>query len=281
MSDHPRLLRRLAGWAAWPIQSGYLALSPLLDFRQTGAVLPETERWISVDDHRLRLVTVGEGQAGPRILFCHGGGWFIGGPSAHLGLIRRLAAATGWSVTTVDYRLAPRWPIRLAYADCAAALADLAAAPGPLFLMGESAGAAMAFCAALGQPRLSGLILVCPVADLDRRDGPLARRPRTPRWGVKLFAPGWFDNRQDAGTLSPLRQALPGRFAPTLILAAGSDPLRHDAAALRDQLEAKGHKATLLSYPRMVHGFFSMGRLTPAAAKAVDDVVDWMRQCLG
>jgi len=281
MSDRPRLIRRLAGLAAWPVQAGYMAIGPAFDFRAPGSGMTVAERWIDSGGYRLRLVTMTPDQArpgAPRLLFCHGGGWFIGGPRAHAGMMRRLVAATGWAMTSIDYRLAPRWPIRAAYADCAAALAALRReTAGPLFLAGESAGAAMAYAAACGQSEIAGLILICPVADLDRRDGGLARASRTIDWGVRLFSPGWFDSRSEAAALSPLRLPLPERFAPTLILAGGADPLRIDARALHERLEAHGHEATVIAYPRMPHGFFSMGRLTRAAETAIADVAGWMQ----
>lgn len=268
--------RALAGSAAWPLQAGFLALSPALDFKASASGLTLQEQWLG----RLRLVTVAPENApadGPQILFCHGGGWFVGGPRAHMGLLRTLARATGWPVTSVDYRLAPRWPIRLAYADCAAALSALRNEKRKLFLMGESAGAAMAWHGACAQPELAGLVLVSPVADLDRRTGPLAARSRLADLGVRLFAPGWFASRAEAQSLSPLHQPLPATFAPTLILTGGADPLRHDARQLRDLLADAGHDVTLISYPRMVHGFFSMGRLTAAASQALADCVAWMQ----
>src|SRR5690349_6361151 len=53
----------------------------------------------------------------PVVVYAHGGGWVLGGLDTHDGLCRHLAAASGWAVLSVDYRLAPEHPYPAAIDD--------------------------------------------------------------------------------------------------------------------------------------------------------------------
>ncbi len=113
------------------------------------------------------------------IVYYHGGGWVIGGLADFDKLGRQLAQRTGCAVILVDYRLAPEYRFPTAVDDAWAALlwadslrAELAGAPVPLIVAGDSAGgnlsAVMTLRArAAGGPTIALQVLVYPVTDCD------------------------------------------------------------------------------------------------------------------
>ncbi|CAL4993709.1 unnamed protein product [Urochloa decumbens] len=239
----------------------------------------------------------------PLIVYYHGGGFCSG--SAFSKLFHRyaesLCARTGAVVVSVDYRLAPEYPIPAAYDDAwvalrwAASLSDPwlseYADPERMFLAGESAGgnivhnmAVRAAAAPDGQHMsIEGIVLLQPFfwgserqpSEVDRDDRP-------------LFLPEWVDTLWPfltAGTagnddprLNPppeLVMALPCRRA--LITVASKDLVRD-----------RGYQySTWLRLGKQCHGEFfeSKGEdhafhLNPwakaSAGKLMDRVVDFI-----
>src|SRR5438045_5528101 len=58
----------------------------------------------------------------PLVVYLHGGGWVIGSVATHDRACRRLAAASGAAVLSIDYRRAPEHPWPAAVDDTLAAL---------------------------------------------------------------------------------------------------------------------------------------------------------------
>ncbi len=216
------------------------------------------------------------------ILFVHGGGWMMGGPQAHGSLMRKMARAYGRTVISLDYGLAPEVPVDIAFEQVCDALAHVCGShTSPVFLVGESAGAMMIAHAALHHPeKMAGLVLVCPILDFTRdapdlpQKGPSAGLVKTV---VNLLWPLWSDlSAQERRRLSPLAQDIPGQHPPALIIAANADPLKMDAIAYVKKLGQAGTNVTLKIYPRVTHGFFSIGRVSKAGQEAVMLIGQWI-----
>ena len=58
------------------------------------------------------------------------------------------------------------------------------------------------------------------------------------------------------------------------------DPLRDEGEAYAEALAAAGASVDRVRFDGLIHGFIDMGPLSPAAASAVDDVVDRARRLL-
>ena len=114
----------------------------------------------------------------PVLVWFHGGGWTIGSLETHDMTCRSLANATGCTVVSVDYRLAPEHKFPAAVDDCFAATAvgrrpmpaTSAADPERIAVGGDSAGGNLAAVVSLlardaGAPRLVFQLLVYPVTD--------------------------------------------------------------------------------------------------------------------
>jgi acetyl esterase len=64
-------------------------------------------------------------------------------------------------------------------------------------------------------------------------------------------------------------------------VTAGFDPLRDEGKAYADKLSRAGVATVYMDYPGMVHGFFNMSAVVPAAREAVADAAKALRQAFG
>jgi acetyl esterase len=216
------------------------------------------------------------------ILFVHGGGWLMGGPRAHGSLMHRMAQAFDRTILSLDYGLAPEVPVDVAFEQVCAALLELSAqGPSSIVLMGESAGAMMIAHAAQHHPEtVSGLVLVCPILDFTRttpdlpQQGAVARLVKTV---VNILWPLWSDlSKETRLKLSPLAQPVPAQHPPTLLIGGNADPLKMDVLAYAKKLTDSNIDVTVKIYPRVTHGFFSVGRVSQAGRDAVDIIGTWI-----
>lgn len=222
-------------------------------------------------------------------LLFHGGGWTLGDLATYEPLCRRLANRLEANVIWVDYRLAPEHPFPAALDDAVAATlwlikhADsLGIARDRLSLIGDSAGANIAAVLALfnrrGEygERFRRQVLIYPCLDLtasypshrELAEGYLLTR--------ELY--GWYrrnyvqDHDPTDWRLSPLFAAGLKEVAPAVILRAGFDPLRDEAAAYAGRLRLAGVPVQEIFFPEMLHGFITMGAVFPQADSALDQI---------
>ncbi|MGK5740182.1 alpha/beta hydrolase [Micromonospora sp. URMC 103] len=214
-----------------------------------------------------RLYRDGDHDAAPVVLYAHGGGWVMGSVDTHDGLCRQLAAASGWAVLSVDYRLAPEHPYPAALDDMAHALAWLRGPgaaqhgldPGRIAVAGDSAGGHLAAVTARRARdegiRLAGQLLVCPVVD------PAADYPALDDYGLDrdemrffwdAFAPPAVDRTQP--DLDPLRADLTG-LPPAVIITAELDLLSAEGERYGAALLAAGVPVTAARYQGLIHNF--------------------------
>ncbi|RFS84333.1 alpha/beta hydrolase [Actinomadura spongiicola] len=244
---------------------------------------------VVVDGLRLKVVRpLADGPA-PTVVYFHPGGFIMG--SAHLmqDVARRLAHDLGAWVVSVDYRLVPEHPFPAAVEDAAAALrwtvdsiGDLGGDPARIGLAGESSGANLAAVTALwardaGVP-VAGQLLASPVTNF------AARYP-----SVDENAEGCFLTRDDLAVIrwhyvgddearaldprvSPALAPDPGGVAPAVVGVAGFDPLRDDGIVHAARLLDAGVPTALRVYPGLIHPFFGMPGLSPAAEAAVSEL---------
>ncbi|MEQ3635225.1 alpha/beta hydrolase [Alcanivorax sp.] len=232
----------------------------------------------------------------PAIVFFHGGGFTVGGVEEYDRLCRYIADRTDAVVLSVDYRLAPEHPAPAGMDDSLAAwrwlldnTAQLGLDPQRLAVMGDSAGGCMsavvsqqATLKGLPQPALQ--VLIYPTTD-----GALAHpsvQMLGQGFGLDLPLLNWFRGHfiQDQAIIedyrvSPLRNPdLTGQ--PPAIVITATDPLRDEGLEYAEKLRAAGTTVTSLDYPKLVHGFISMGGVIPAARKALNQICDETKQRL-
>jgi acetyl esterase len=221
----------------------------------------------------------------PVVAFFHGGGWVIGDLDTHDNMARNVCRPTGAVVVSVDYRLAPEHPFPAAAGDAVAAARWLAAHPGEVggdgrfAVAGDSAGGNLAAVAAQALTAdgtaLAGQFLIYP--GVDARGGYPSGTENAKGYLLEQASIDWFlghyagQDRDNADPrLSPLLGTLAG-LPPAVIVTAEFDPLRDEGEAYAAALQAAGTPADLRRCAGMIHGFFDMGAVSPAAADAVEE----------
>ena len=238
---------------------------------------------------------LGDGPA-PTLVFYHGGGFVIGGLVSHDRDCRALANRGKCQVIAVDYRLAPENPFPAAPDDAIAALefvvanaAELAVDVDRLAVGGDSAGGNLSAVVALhardaGIPLRLQLLIYPAVAGkegdypsrVDNATGYMLDADSI-RWFTSAYFP---DGEPDDWRAAPMRAASHEGVAPALVITAEYDPLRDEGEAYAAKLESDGVPAKATRYDGMIHGFFGMGGIVPAANAAVDEAGDALREAL-
>lgn len=230
----------------------------------------------------------------PALVYLHGGGFTIGSPEACDSLCAQIAVGARCLVFSVDYRLAPEHPFPAALDDAVDAFRwiatearSLGADPGRLLLGGDSAGGnltavACRLLADSGGPSPSGQVLIYPATDF---------RCATPSFGT--FGEGffltadhvrWFRDQYlpDAAAhtdprVSPLLAGDLTGLPPAIVVLAGLDPLHDEGLAYAIALRSAGVGVDLVDHAGLIHGFVNLDGILPAAATAVDDLIDRIR----
>jgi acetyl esterase len=229
-----------------------------------------------------------EGDAGPVLVYFHGGGFVIGDLDTHDQSCRRFCRDAEVSVLSVDYRLAPEHPFPAGVEDALAAVrwAVENLDVEQVAVGGDSAGANLATICAQELPELvSAQVLVYPTVHpfgdypsrTENATGYFLEQP-TMEWFFGHYT-GGGEPLEDDVRLSPLLADLTG-LAPALVVTAELDPLRDEGEAYAAKLAEAGVAVDTVRYDAMIHGFLDMGPFSPAAAAAVDDLVARTRKLL-
>lgn len=228
------------------------------------------------------------------LIYFHGGGFVVGDLESHDAHCRRLAAGGGCRVLAIDYRLAPEHPFPASHDDALAATVwafdhahELGADPTRIAVGGCSAGGNLAASVALDlkdDPRrtLKFQLLLYPgiwpqeeTASRKALDGPVLTREAL-AWFEKLLAA--------VGHPQAHRAMLADRdlagAAPALVVTAGFDPLKDEGRDYAARLKAAGVAATHVEYPSLVHDFYVMCGVSPAAEAASDETAAALKAAL-
>jgi acetyl esterase len=234
----------------------------------------------------------------PVVAYFHGGGFVYCGLDTHDDTCRALANASGCSVVSVDYRLAPENKFPAAPEDAFAVTrwladngAEIGVDPQRIAVAGDSAGGNLATVVALmardrGGPALAFQLLVYPVADFgfdtdsyrENADGYLLTEKM-----MRAFWNHYLGDEADGDHpyASPLRAECLDALPPAFVVTAEFDPLRDEGEAYAARLAEAGVPTTARRYDGMIHGFFSMGHAIDRARVAVADAGLVLRSALG
>lgn len=206
------------------------------------------------------------------LLHIHGGGFVMGSPEMdaprNIGLVR----ATGCTILSVDYRLAPEHPHPAGLEDCHAALEWLAGKAGEgasfarIGVIGESAGGGLAAALVLqarerGSVPLACQVLVYPMLlppshSVDTRHPD----PRTGRfiWSRASNAFCWqallSGSTVEPAGIAGLAADL-GTLPPAFLAVGELDLFVHDNLAYAGRLMRAGCAVEAHVYPGAIHGF--------------------------
>ncbi|MGR3624077.1 alpha/beta hydrolase [Pseudophaeobacter sp.] len=211
------------------------------------------------------------------VLFCHGGGFVVGGLESHDDVCAEICAQTGYRVVAVDYRLAPEHQHPAMFDDALSALTwAVETYEEDVVLLGDSAGANI--CAALAHAtrskaelakRILGQVLVYGAFGGDVNKGSYiehAQAPMLTRDEVLFYQDVRRLEGPDAPdpTYAPLQDEDFSDLPATVLISADCDPLRDDSFDYRDRVVEAGGRAHLVNEPGLIHGFLrarhSVGR---------------------
>ncbi|KAF9880807.1 hypothetical protein CkaCkLH20_01849 [Colletotrichum karsti] len=233
----------------------------------------------------------------------HGGGWVVGGHVTEEPENRMLAGLGNVVVVSVDYRLAPEHKFPGPLDDCLDATkwckenaTSLGVDPEKIILLGSSAGSTIAVVTAMRMraERVSGLlaqVLAFPVtchpalAPEDEYELGSYRQCHDASVvdALKMeyfwdeYLPGEAGKVRPREWHSPLLAESVKDLPPTLMQVAGADPLRDEAIAFAERLQAEGVPMELHTYQGMPHCFYMFDG-HPSTTAYYKRVVDFVKK---
>ena len=215
-----------------------------------------------------------------RVLYLHGGGFVLGSLESHDAICADMAARTGLTVISADYRLAPEHPQPAAFEDCLSVYQAMAADSDiPILLAGDSAGAYLAAQLGLHVKNethpASGLMLIYPALGYDIETTSMVEMADAPMLTTEAMA---FYLESYAGDVQPEQhQPLPplmeediSGLPPVYISSARYDPLASDAAIFAALLEQADVPVFYQEEPKLVHAHLRARHTVEAAKSAFD-----------
>ena len=202
---------------------------------------------------------------GRRLLYIHGGAFIVGSPRSHRAITTTLSRITNASVLAIDYRLAPENSRVACIEDCQAAYKwvldngpdDQVGAPDAFFIAGDSAG---------------GNLTLMTIAWA--RDKGLTEMPQMMRAWTSLIV-----NRVKPNDprISPVFGDL-SDLPPTLVHASEAEVLFDDARRWVNKAQDAGTKATLQTWPHVLHVWHIFGEEMPEAKEAFENIRRFIRR---
>ncbi len=224
-----------------------------------------TVKDVDADGVPARLYHEGDPGPAPVVLYAHGGGWVMGDLETHDGLCRHLAAASGWAVLALDYRLAPEHPYPAAVDDTWRALLWLRGGAGQRYgldpqriaVAGDSAGAALAAVTARRArddgTALAAQLLICPALD-PAGDYPPLDGYGLDREEMRFFWDAYAPADRAHPDLNPFLADLAG-LPPAVVVTAELDILCGEGERYAAALLSAGVPVVAARYQGLVHNF--------------------------
>ena len=213
-------------------------------------------------------------EALPVAVFYHGGGHAAGSVQVYDPICRKIALASEHIVVSVEYRLSPENPYPQGLMDAFTAARGVWDAldrrklnyTEKLSLIGDSAGGALAASVTSRAQFEHGLnianqVLIYPCLDYTLRqpsmeenaDGYFLTRER-----IGWYFDNYFHHSEDRYQASPLYGQFTSGLPRTLVVSAGFDPLRDEAAQYVEKLKEAGIPHEHIFYDDLVHAFLFM-----------------------
>jgi acetyl esterase len=247
-------------------------------------------------DIKLRLYDARETrEAGPLLLFFHGGGFVMGDLDSHEPLCAEIARQLDLPVLAVDYRLAPEhpWPAGVEDAIAAAYWAAegheaLGRAVTGLILAGDSAGGNFTIVTALALRDTPAAVPVLAQWPIYPAADPGKGYPSYEDFGegYLLTKPGmdWFEDCYAADhkdwRYSPLVKSQAG-LPPTLVVTASLDPIRDQGRAYAAACIKAGVPTIFREAEGNIHGFMTIRKAIPSSERDLGGCIAALKLLLG
>lgn len=217
------------------------------------------------------------GQVPLKVMYVHGGGYVVGSLESHDDVCAELCAASGFEVTSVDYRLAPEYQYPAQLDDVETVWRHMTENNQPAIVMGDSAGGNLSACLSvrmkrLGGPMPLGQILIYPSLTGDTSLPSYAENAEAPLLRTKdilayrpLYTGGRVLSADEQAEVTPCSVANFTGLPPTWVITADIDPLRDDAPPYVEKLLAAGVFACWINEPQLVHGYLRARNMSKRA----------------
>ena len=217
------------------------------------------------------------------VLYLHGGGFVVGGLDSHDDVCAEIADATGLTVVSADYPLAPehRYPAQIT--DVQAVWRALSADGRRGLVAGDSAGGnlAAALCLAMRDaagPMPLGQVLIYPGLGGDQTAPSYTENAMAPMLRTQdLASYRAMLHDTDSGATAPLASPLCATdlssLPPAFLVSADVDPLRDDARDYALRLNAAGVPAQWRNEPQLVHGYLRARRTSDRARRSFAAII--------
>ena len=241
-----------------------------------------------------------------RLLYIHGGGYFVGSPRSARMLTAALSRSCGVAVLAIDYRLMPEHRRIDTIMDSQTGYRWIVdngpAGPGPaseVYVAGDSAGGNLALMLAAwardeGLRQMDGVITLSPSTDStlanpsfrnnvasDPMLGPslglIAKMPPTLKALIGLIG----------GRLNPTNPIVSPLFGdlsdlpPMLVQSSYCEMLHDDAHRYVNKARSQGSPVEMQIWPGMVHVFQMLGHMLPEANEAMDEIARFVERTSG
>ena len=231
-----------------------------------------------------RPATAVEGKA---MLYLHGGGYVIGSPDTHRGIVSHISDAMGANAWSLDYRMGPEDPYPAAVDDTVAAYRDLLEthAPDNIVIIGDSAGGGLALASAMkardsGLPMPAGLVLLSPWTNLNQTGASYDTKAEADlvctREGLDWYVAHYVGTggNTDDPYVSPAYGDFTG-LPPILVQVGSAEVLYSDSMAVVERAGAADVAVTLECWPDMPHVFQSFYPFLADSRAAIARIGAW------
>jgi acetyl esterase len=232
--------------------------------------------------------------AGPVMVFFHGGGFVIGSIYTYEPYCAEVARLLDLPVISVDYRLSPEYPFPVPAEDCEAAARWIATSPDELGLKvtglitsGDSAGGNLTIVTTMAlrdRPAEVPVLVqhpIYPVVTLDA-DWPSMRE----------FATGYLLTDEAMAYFGDGHAATPGDYRaeplnfdqsgmpPSLVTTASLDPLRDQGIAYVEKLKSAGVTVEHRSAEGTIHGHINIRQAIPSTQQDIEGNIAALKSML-
>ncbi len=224
-----------------------------------------------------------------RLLYLHGGGYFMGSPITHRALAGNISRVSGCAVLLIDYRMALEAPFPAAVDDAHSALRfmrdhgpDGPAGAATTFVAGDSAGGGLTLATLLavrdaGESQPDAAVTLSAWTDLAMTGETLKTRADmdpmiTDLGGITFMATAYLSGAPGETPLaSPLYADLSG-LPPLLMQVGDAEVLLSDTTRVAEIAKAAGVDVTLEIDDEMFHVFQAFAPMLPEGQQAVDRI---------
>lgn len=243
---------------------------------------------VSVGPCPAELIQFPDSRTDRLVIYYHGGGFVMGSPRTHNTVASFLAQASGATVLSVDYRLAPEHPAPTAHEDSFAALQWALAEgydPDSIALVGDSAGGNLALAVAVrmrkqGLAPVGCMVLMSPALDLAGDGASHQEVADEPILRPELMELFWQTYLGDGDRRSPMATPFHeemGGLPPALLHVGSWEILRDDSVTLAERIKDAGGSVTLKVWDGMVHSWQLYAPILEEGMQSIQEAGDFIQ----